>query len=391
MAKQKILVVHNYYKIPGGEDTVVKNEIELLKENGHEVILYSRHNDEIDKKNIFKKIILPLESIFSIRTYKDIKNIIKREKIDVVHVHNTLQLISPSVYYAAVNSKVPVLQTVHNFRLLCPAGTLYRENRVCEDCIEKGLSCAIKNRCYRGSLMQSIVMTLNIKFHRIIGTYKKINGYIALTDFNKQKLKVSLDEQKIFIKPNFVNQDNIKKEVEIEKRDGFLYVGRIDKLKGIQVLLKAWKDIKDEKLYIVGTGPYEEDAKKYVDNNSMNNVVFLGFKNKKDVMDIIEKSKALIIPSQWYEGFPMTIVESFHQGTPVIGSDIGNIPLVVNHQYNGLIFQPSSSEDLRAKVNELKDKELLKKLAINARKDYEEKYSDSPNYKRLKEIYDEVK
>ncbi|KZD58120.1 MULTISPECIES: glycosyltransferase [Bacillus] len=207
--KKKILMVHNYYQIPGGEDTVVINEKKLLEEHGYTVLLYSRNNNELRKMSKLQKLCLPFTTVFSIRTYREVKAIIKRNKIDVVHVHNTLNLISPSVYYAAFSTKTPVIQTIHNFRLLCPGALFYRDGQICEDCVDKGLKCAVTNKCYRGSKIQTLACVFTLKIHRFLGTYKKLN-YICLTEFNKEKLlqlnkgkKQIIDPNKVFIKPNF--------------------------------------------------------------------------------------------------------------------------------------------------------------------------------------------
>lgn len=209
MGKKHILMVHNYYQISGGEDTVVSNEKRMLEEHGHEVTLYTRDNSEINKLSKIEKLCLSFTTVFNIRTYREVKRLIKKEHIDIVHVHNTLNLISPSVYYAALSCKVPVVQTVHNFRLLCPGATFYRDGHICEDCVEKGLWCAVKHRCYRESRLQTIACVINTKVHRMTGVYRKIN-YICLTEFNKEKLlllnsrgKRIINPKKVFVKPNF--------------------------------------------------------------------------------------------------------------------------------------------------------------------------------------------
>lgn len=384
--KQKILIVHNYYQVPGGEDTVVENEKNMLIDNGHKVLLYTRHNDDIKDKNILQKLLLPLETIFSLKTYRDIKRIIKKENIDIVHVHNTLPLISPSVYYATIHSKVPVVQTVHNFRLLCPGATFTKKGMICEDCMHKGLICAVKNRCYRESFTQSLISTVNLAFHRAIGTYRKVDGYIALTQFNKEKLKSLINEDKIFIKPNFVDF-GYKKSTISDGQKKFLCLGRIDKLKGIDIILKAWKEIKDEELYIVGSGSYEDEAKKFVLDNKMSNVKFLGFKSKYEVRELLENTKGLVIASQCYEGFPMTIVESFALGVPVIAGNIGNLSKIVKNNKNGLLFKYDSYIDLKNKVELLKNEELQEQLSQGAYNSYIEKYNKEINYSELIAIY----
>lgn len=386
MKKQKILIVHNYYQVPGGEDTVVENEKNLLLENGHEVVLYTRHNDEIKSKGVLGKLALPFETIFSMKTYKDVKKIIKKENIDIVHVHNTLPLVSPSVYYAARHCKVTVVQTIHNFRLLCPGATFTRENKICEECVEKNLFCSIKHKCYRGSLVQSIVSALTLGFHRLIGTYNKVDGYIALTGFNKEKLMNLVSKDKIYIKPNFV-----KKNGELHKgnsRDYFLFLGRIDELKGIRLLVEAWKEIDNLKLILVGKGPLEKEIKKYIKDNDIKNIEFLGFKQNNEVMNLINSARGLIVPSQWYEGFPMTIAESLSLGVPVIAGDIGNLPSIINEMENGLLFKYNDKNSLIEKINILKDdSELIKKLSAGAMNSFNAQYNSEKNYEVLINIY----
>jgi glycosyltransferase involved in cell wall biosynthesis len=386
--KLKVLIVHNFYQIPGGEDSVVKNEKEMLIENGHDVLLYTRHNNEINKMGIIRKVGVLFESIFSIKTYNEVTNIIKKEKIDIVHVHNTLSLISPSVYYAAFKCNVPVIQTIHNFRFLCPKGTFARDEKICEECIENNLLSALTHRCYRNSVVGSLIMVFMLKFHRILGTYKKINGYITLTEFNKEKLSVLIkDKSKIYVKPNFVKK--VKDEfVKREIKNYFVFIGRLDKLKGINLLVEAWREIKDTELYIIGDGPEHEAVQNYIKEKKSTNIKLLGFLTKENAFKIIENAKAIIVPSQWYEGFPMTIVESFSLGVPVIAGDIGNLSSIVENEKNGVSFIFNSKEDLIDKVNYLNSNEELDiKLSINAYDKFARMYTDKINYEILNHIY----
>ena len=202
--KQKVLMVHNYYQISGGEDTVVSNEKKLLECYGHKVILYTRHNNELKTMGRLRKLGLPFTTIFNPRTYREIKKIIKEQGIEIVHVHNTLNLISPAVYYAAVKCGVPVIQTIHNFRFLCLGATFYRDGHICEDCVDKGLECAMRQKCYRGSRIQTLICVMNTWIHRHTGILGKIN-YIVLTEFNKEKLLQlkQIKPERVFVKPNF--------------------------------------------------------------------------------------------------------------------------------------------------------------------------------------------
>lgn len=320
--KEKILVVHNYYQIPGGEDTVVANEKRMLEKHGHEVILYSRNNTELKNMSFLKKILLPFTTIFNIRTYKEIKKIIKDQKIEIVHVHNTLNLISPSVYYAACSMHVPVVQTIHNFRLLCPGATFYRDSHICEDCVKYGLKCAVKHSCYRGSKIQTLACVISTWFHRMTGIYGKIN-YICLTEFNKEKLLElkQIKPEKVFVKPNFV--ESVGEFVPEEKRENqFVFAGRLDKLKGIDILFEAWKQMGTEapKLVVCGTGPMEAWCKRFISENDVN-IEMRGFVSNEEARKLLAVSRALVLPTQWYEGFPMSIIEAFSVGTPVVCSE----------------------------------------------------------------------
>ena len=382
--KQKVLIVHNYYQIPGGEDTVVANEKKLLEDHGHEVVLYTRHNEELKTFSKFQKLLLPVSTVFSTKTYREIKALIRKEKIQIVHVHNTLNLVSPSVYYAALSCKVPVVQTIHNFRLLCPGAAFFRDGHICEDCVSKGLACAVKHKCYRGSMLQTLACVVSTGIHRMTGIYGKLN-YICLTAFNKEKLLQlkQVKKHKVFIKPNFVEPAKCVVPYE-ERKEQFIYAGRLDQLKGIEILLEAWKAYPSdkEKLLICGTGPMEAWCRGFIERHHLNNVEMKGFVENSDVKKMIGESKAMILPTQWYEGFPMTIVESYAAGTPVIASDLGNAGSLVEEGISGWKFKADSAEALT---------EVLKKASahpMGLEESYVEKYSVESNYEQLRNIYE---
>lgn len=380
--KQNILIVHNYYQLSGGEDTVVANEKKMLEDNGHKVFLYSRNNNELKKMSIFRKLLLPFTTIYNPKTARDIKRIIQRDNIDIVYVHNTLNLVSPSVYYAARRMKKPVIQTIHNFRLLCPGATFYRDGHICEDCVSKGLKCALKHKCYRNSYLQTFICVLSTSIHRMIGIYGKIN-YICLTEFNKNKLLSykKIESKQIFVKPNFV--ENTSEQISAEKRKNqFVFVGRLDKLKGVDILLNAWRDmgINAPKLVLCGTGPMENWCRDFIKENSLN-VDMMGFVQNEIAKKIIGESRALILPTQWYEGFPMTIVEAFSMGTPVICTDIGNCGCIVENGISGIKF----------KENGLKNAIIeCKGMFDTTYKLYTKKYTKDINYKILKRIMEQL-
>ena len=378
--KPKVLIVHNYYQIPGGEDTVVSNEKKLLEDRGHKVIIYTRHNNELKTKWKLKMLLLPFAAIYNPRTSREIKRIIKEEKIDIVHVHNTLNLISPSVYYAARKCGVPVVQTIHNFRLLCPGATFYRDGMICEDCVSKGLWRAVKHGCYRGSKAQTLICVLSTWIHRMIGIYGKIN-YICLTEFNKEKLLQlkQIKSERVFVKPNFVDGGESG-----GRRSGFIFVGRLDELKGIRVLVEAWKLMGPSfpHLTICGTGPLEEWCK---EETKGLNVEMKGFVPNEDAKRLIAHSQALILPSLCYEGFPMSIVEAYAMGTPVICSNLGNLGAVVEEGITGWKFETRSAKGLAENVKGWKD------ISESVKRVYEQRYSAEGNYGILSSIYQELK
>lgn len=388
MKKSNVLMAHNYYQVPGGEDTVFHNEVNMLEKNGHKVTKYTRHNDEI-KGGVLSKLKLGIDTIFSLKTYKEVKKLIEEKDIDVIHVHNTLPLISPSIYYAARAKKIPVVQTIHNFRLLCPGATFTRNSEICEDCISKGLGQSLKHRCYRNSLSQTFIMYLMLKIHRVIGTYNKVN-YITLTEFNKNKLlNLVKDESKVYVKPNFVEKRDL---VERTLEDYFVYIGRLDDIKGINFLVESWKDIDENiDLYIIGTGPEEEKLKVFIKENNIKNIKLLGFMQRDKAFKIIHKSRAILVPSKCYEGFPMTIAESFSLGVPVIGSRLGNIESIIDDGSNGLLFEKGNTQSIKTVIESVfYNKDLNISLGNNAYNAFKYNYTDEKNYEELQSIYENL-
>ena len=390
MEKAKILIVHNHYQISGGEDSVVANEQQLLENHGHKVRLYSRDNAELKQLSVFRKLALPFTSVFNPKTYMEVKRIIRREHIDIVHVHNTLNLISPSVYYAALKCDVPVLQTIHNFRLLCPNALFYRDGHICEDCVEHGLGCAIKHNCYRGSRMQTLACVITAKIHRMTGIYGKLN-YICLTQFNKDKLLSlkQIDPEKVYVKPNFTVCANDMPSAD-RSENPFIFAGRLEKTKGLDIMLAAWKLLGSSapKLVICGTGPMEAWCQNYITCNNLKNVELKGYLPNQEVIRLVAGSRALILPTQCYEGFPMSIVEAFSVGTPVICSDLGNAGNLVEEGITGCKFNADFPEELAEAILRINQ---YKEIHKTTKERYLLQYTEEKNYERLSEIYDLIR
>lgn len=385
--KKTILLVHNYYQVPGGEDTVVANEKAMLEEQGHKVILYSRDNSELKSFCAVRKMLLPITTIFNPRTYREVRKIIKNEKIGIVHVHNTLNLVSPAVYYAAKSFKIPIVQTIHNFRLLCPSATFYRDHHICEDCLTKGLWCAVKHNCYRQNKIQTFICVANTWIHRVTGIYSRLN-YICLTEFNKQKLLElkQIKPEQVYVKPNFTDSIIGKIIPYKNRKDQFVFAGRLDQLKGIEFLLTAWREMGNSvsKLVICGTGAMQEWCENYITENRLSNVEYRGFVPNEQVKQIIAESKGLILPTQWYEGFPMTIVEAYSVGTPVIGPEFGNTGSLIIEGVTGYRYTPNNVNALKAIL--VKQENIVDDVC----KYYDKHYTKKSNYEILDYIYQEL-
>lgn len=381
-------MVHNFYQIGGGEHTVFENENNLLLENGHEVFVYSRDNDEL-KHSVWKLLCLPFTTTWSFKTFFEVRNMIKRHGIDVVHCHNTFPLISPSVYYAARSLQIPVVQTIHNFRFLCPNGLFFCDGAICEQCRESGSFVpAVKKGCYRRSGLQTAVVAAMLRIHRILGTYRKIN-YIFLTDFNKQKFDKLIDVHgnNVFVKPNFIPDNGLCVQSKPEKPI-FVYAGRLDKNKGIDFLLEAWKKMPQEyELHILGDGTYKQKCETAA--AECKNISFFGFKAREDVMVKLANAAVLVFPSVCYEGYSMAIAESLSVAKPVLAADLGNHGDVIRQSQGGLTYESGKVEAFCRAAKELI--ENWDTYSNNACRFFEKNLRADSNYEKLSGIYDEVK
>lgn len=395
MKNYRILQIHNFYQIPGGEDVVVRNEKRLLEEHGHEVYTYYRTNKELSEGSKLKKLLIPFTAVYSFRTYREVKRLIKEHQIDIVHVHNTLMMVSPSVFYAAFHCHVPVVQTLHNFRMLCPAGSFFRDNVICEECVAHGMRCAIRHKCYRNSKLQSFVSAAILQIHRIVGTYRRVN-FICLTEFNKKKLLDSLDAghevvnpKHVYIKPNFTFAEEVVLNGEPPKEEYFLFAGRVEALKGIDVAVRAFAMLPDKKLYVAGTGPMLEEMQSYVKERKLTNIRFLGYLQKEEMSKMFYHARAVIMTSQCYEAFAMTIAEAYSYGVPVIAGRVGNMEGMVKDGETGVKFTYDSAEDLAAKVRAFEGMNLTA-MKTYAREFYETRLRPEDNYQKLIKIYEDI-
>ena len=385
----KILFIHNKYKQPGGEDVAVELETAVLIKKGHEVktIFF----DNIAIGGFFSKIAAGFRSIYNFSSAREISKIILQFKPDVVHIHNLFFVASPSVINAANRHKIPVILTLHNYRLICANALLMRNNEVCELCTQKKFPIAgIRYKCYRNSAAESGLVTAITGIHKIRGTWKnKVSTYITLNEFSRSKLLYSslrLPEHKMIIKPNFVPDPG---EGNNARENFFLFAGRVAKEKGVLMLTQAFAAMPENKIIIVGDGPERKSLQK--EFKSYDNIYFAGQMGKKQVIEFMKKCKAVICPSIWYEGAPFTIIEAFSTGTPVIASRLGSMVETIIDGFNGLHFTAGDAEDLRKKIELfIKETEEHTMFYRNARQTFLEKYHEDIHYDAVLKIYQDA-
>jgi glycosyltransferase involved in cell wall biosynthesis len=380
----RILMVHNRYQIRGGEDEVCDAEQRLLQANGHQVDLYEEHNDRLGELN-------PLQSaattIWAKETYRNVKQQLAQTHYDIVHVHNLLPLISPSVYYAAQSQQVPVVQTLHNYRLLCPNALFFRQGKVCEDCLGKPIPWpGVYHGCYRNSRAATGVIAAMTVIHQGMNTWSKaVNRYIALTEFARQKyIEGGIAADQIVVKPNFVEQDP---GIGTGAGGYVLYVGRLSVEKGLDTLLEAWQQREDGlPLKIVGDGPLSPMVIQAVQSNP--SIEWLGRLPMESVYALMGDAIALVFPSKWYETFGRVAIEAFAKGTPVIAANIGAIAELVAPQKTGLLFEPGNPTSLKEQVDWLLShpKQALA-MRHHARQEYQAKYTAPKNIETLLNTY----
>jgi glycosyltransferase involved in cell wall biosynthesis len=384
----KILVVHNHYRQPGGEDTTVEQEIALLRDAGHQVVTYHRSNCEADSFSALKKLTLPARFVRAGDAVRDLHRLIQQERPDIAHFHNTHFMISPAAYAACCDMGVPVVQTLQNYRLFCPNALFFRDGRICEDCIGKMLAWpGIVHACYRASRAQSAMVAATMAVHRWLHTWRdRIAIYVAPTAFVRQKLvQGGLSADKIAVKPNFVYPDPGSAP---SPGDGALFVGRLSPEKGVRTLLAAWERLAGKiPLKIVGDGPQETKVASAAQR--LSGVEWLGRQPMDRVLALMKNASILIFPSTWYEVFPLVIVEAYATGLPVIASDIGSMSSLIAPNRTGLHFRPGDPADLADKVARLLSNPAeLARMRREARAEFEASYTAEQNYRLLMDIYE---
>lgn len=382
----RVIVAHNFYQQPGGEDQVFADEVKLLKSQGHAVEQFTVHNDSINGRG---RLGLLRDTIWNRQAAAEIRDLVVRTKSEVVHFHNTFPLISPAGYSGARTGGAAVVQTLHNFRLVCPQAVFLRDGKGCQDCLAKRFAWpAVLHGCYRGSRVQSAVVAGMLAVHHGLGTWARtVDAFIALTEFARRTLiEGGLPAERVAVKPNFLRPD----PGAGDGRGGFaLFVGRLSEEKGIEPLLEAWRHLGEPvTLKIIGDGPLAASVHRAAESDRR--IRPLGRRPLEEVCQMMGDAGCLVVPSPCYENLPRTIVEALAKGTPAVASRMGAMIEVIEEGRTGLLFEPGNPADLAAKVRELLSADATRREATRraARERYEQRYTAEANYRQLMSIYE---
>jgi glycosyltransferase involved in cell wall biosynthesis len=380
----RIVMAHNRYKFAGGEDTVMRSEVEMLRGAGHEVELFEADNKTID--GIVAKIAAAGSLFHSHSSSRRMTELLRSFQPDILHIHNWFPLLSPSIISAAWAQGVPVVQTLHNFRMLCANGTLYRDGKICHECLGKSFPFGgIAHACYSNSRVGSAMVTAAFSYHRLAQTWSGVSTFIAPSEFQRSLLiRGGVDAAQIAVKPNFVKETG---EIGTGGGGYALFVGRLTPEKGIRTVLTAWAENKlAVPLKIMGDGPLADEVREKA--SSLPQVEYLRHRPIQEVYAAMASARFLICPSECHEAFGLAIVEAYSRGTPVLAADIESLAELVKDGKTGLSFAAGNASDLAAKASLLiADAAAYQEMRRQCRRVYEERFTDKINYKLLMNIY----
>lgn len=380
------LRVHNYYHFGGGEDKTLAAEMALLREHGHHVELFSVKNDPDALEG---DLLAGLGAVWNLGAQRRLATAIEAERPDLVHIHNTMPLLSPAVARTAKARGCAVVQHVHNYRMVCAAATLYRDGQICEACLTKRFGWpALVHRCYRGSLGATGATVATNLAHRLAGTWSdQVDAFICMTRFGRdQMIRAGFPAERLFVKPHFVFPDP---GVGPGGDATVLYVGRLDETKGLDILFKAWEAAApDLRLALIGEGPLEAKVRAFV--AARQDVDYLGPKPYAEVLERIGRAAALVFPSKWYETFGRVIIEAFAKGTPVIAAELGGAGELVEDGATGFLFAPSDPASAAHALGRIAglSPEARATMRLAARDAFQRHYSAPANYRQLMAIYE---
>lgn len=381
----KILVIHNHYQQPGGEDVVFDLESALLEES--ETVKRLTFQNKTGWRGFGQTVW----SIWNIFAASRIKRTIQSFQPDVIHLHNFHYALGPVGIRIAKKKNIPIVVTLHNYRIICPSATLFYNGHLFTESLNTSFPWkAILLGVHSHSVLKTAWLAFTNWFHKKIGTWKQVSKYIVLSEFAKHTFThstIGIKETAFIIKPNFVYAEHASQpEIPQTKKGIYLYVGRLSEEKGIYPLLKAFEE-NGRTLQIVGDGPLRSLVKESC--ASFENIQYLGMVDRKDIPRIMHRCSALIFPSICYEGMPLTVLEAFACGTAVIASNLGALPFLITHNTTGLLFDPGNIRALNEQIDtwENMDQEQKDKIRSNATQVYEDYYTPQKNKEQLLTIY----
>lgn len=386
----KILQIHNYYKNKGGECAVVHAEKKLLEQHGNTVIQFVEDSADIGNYSLVKKATSLLQIPYNVSIRSQLLAMIRENRPDVAHVHNVFPLVTPSIYHALKQYNIPVVQTIHNFRMLCPNGLFFTQGQICESCTTNGFIAAVKKKCMHDSYVISGLYSSALWFAWKTGNFPyNINRYIVFNNFTAKRLVTGgVPHDRIIIGKNFI--DSFVEEPS-NKEQYVLYIGRLSREKGIETLLNAFPSHRTLALKIAGTGPMQEDIEKYVENNPSKKIELLGFVRGPIKENLLQKAICSIVPSECYENAPLSIIESFASATPVIASRIGGLPEMIEDGKTGLLFPPGDVSGLANAILLLADNPAIaSSMATDALNYAKAHYTPEQHYQHLLKSYSEA-
>jgi glycosyltransferase involved in cell wall biosynthesis len=387
MQSLNVLVIHNRYRQPGGEDAAVRAEVELLRRAGHRVVQYVRDNSALANCTPLRLASLFFSTTWDRYSYAQIRALIDKQHPDIAHCHNLLPQVSPAAYYACKSAGVPVVQTLHNYRLFCPAGTCFRQSAVCGECARGGLGQSIGRRCYRGSRLQTAAVALMLKAHRWRGTWSHaVDAYLAPSRFCRDYfVAAGLPETKVHLKQNFLERDPGQRT---GRGDYALFVGRLSAEKGVLEMLDVWQRLPHIPLTVVGDGPLYDEARCQIERSASRHIKLLGRLDPQQTLAQMKGARFLVFPSRWNEPFGMGLIEAAACGVPSIASRIGAIPELVLDNRTGLLFDPQNFNQLADKARwAWTHAQEMETMGAAARQLYQQNFTAEKNYDALMKIY----
>ena len=409
----KILMINKFWYNRGGSETYTFSLSNLLKSKGHKIIPFSMHHkdnfpnvysndfvsnidfvDSLKNFGMVSSFKVASRNIYSLEAKRKIENLIKTTRPDIAHLHNIHHHLTPSILHPLKKHNIPIIWTLHDYRLICPNSTFIKDGKICEKCKGKRYFEAVLAKCKKGSSMASLMAAIESYVHRYLGFYKLVAKFVTPSRFLREKLiEYGFDEKRIVHIPNFIGL----KEINSKKlsypplpSNYFVYIGRLSQEKGVDILIRAALEIKKAHLIIAGEGPIRKELEELASANG-NNIRFLGHLKASEINSLLKNAMFLVIPSTWYENFPYSVLEAFAWGKPVVASRIGGIPEQVKEEDNGLLFEPWDKENLRKKIDYLlANRYLLSEMGERAREKVEREYSAELHYQRLMNVYQQV-